>query len=202
MEISQSGCWEWQGNVCGGYGRVSLTFSDSVFPKQISFRAHRVAWFYQYGSWPTYCGLHRCDNRICVNPFHVFDGTRKDNAKDRDQKQRQKIIIGADHGMSKLTREQILRLPEMHKSGKSTRTLAKELGVSAAIVRRVLKDSNAWKDVPREILPTKPRAVLTEDDVRYIRNSGETLVSLSKKFGVSFSVVGYARSGRTWKQVI
>ena len=42
---------------------------------------------------------------------------------------------------------------------------------------------------------------LTDEAVRIIRNSEETCVSLSKRFGVSATAVGFVRSGKTWTHV-
>lgn len=44
---------------------------------------HRIAWELIYGEIPTKMWvLHRCDNPSCVNPDHLYLGTRSDNFKD------------------------------------------------------------------------------------------------------------------------
>jgi len=79
---NQSDCWEWKGYINSrGYG----TF---IF-NQKRYNAHRVAWV-------LYCGkinedmliCHKCDNRSCCNPSHLFEGTAKDNSLDMVNKGR------------------------------------------------------------------------------------------------------------------
>jgi predicted XRE-type DNA-binding protein len=77
------GCWEWQASVFqkNGYGQFRWNYKQ--------WRAHRVAWTLVFGEIPSdLCVLHRCDNPRCVRPDHLFLGTHKDNAEDRERKGR------------------------------------------------------------------------------------------------------------------
>jgi len=66
-----------------GYGRKKVG-SRTVL-------AHRHAWELANGLVPEgLCVLHRCDNPPCINPDHLFLGTRADNNADRDAKGRSK----------------------------------------------------------------------------------------------------------------
>lgn len=77
------GCWVWNGGSSGsGYGAI---LRDD---KTIG-RAHRIAWELTRGPIPSKLFVcHHCDNPACVRPDHLFLGTAKDNAQDRENKGR------------------------------------------------------------------------------------------------------------------
>ena len=123
--------------VRGGYGRFRL--GDK------KFLAHRLAWQFTHGSIPEgLCVCHHCDNPGCVNPHHLFLGTRTDNMQDAVRKGRIAHQTGEAHGMSKLTENEVLEIRGLLAEGKrSGEDIGAKFGVSRQTVFKI-KTGKVW----------------------------------------------------------
>lgn len=76
-------CWLWTGcKHHSGYGLLKI--------KGIMTGAHKASYEINIREVPTGLNvLHKCDNKLCVNPKHLFVGTEKDNMDDKVSKGRQ-----------------------------------------------------------------------------------------------------------------
>ena len=118
-------CWNWNGFINdGGYGKATMTVNGS----KLTY-AHQVAYYLSNGKVPTLWVLHSCDNRRCINPNHLREGTHQDNTDDMIERQRQ--AFGERHGNAILLNEQVRN---MRASSKSHKEIAAELGVPYGVV--------------------------------------------------------------------
>lgn len=80
-----SECWPWLASFGEhGYGQFNIGTSSTI-----TRRAHRVAWRYFYGRWPTGVLDHRvCDNPPCCNPLHCVDTSLRGNSASMVRKSR------------------------------------------------------------------------------------------------------------------
>jgi hypothetical protein len=164
-------CWLWMGRRQSGkwaYGRVGSGVG-----------AHRLSWELHNGPIPTgLCVLHHCDNPPCVNPAHLYVGTKANNSRDMvdrrrymtdgrnpmfDAAARQRV---SEHNRSraKLTDAQVVALRRRGAAGENRKALAREFGVSPTAVDRIV-----WRQLYAHLddgfpVPPLPRCAICGAD--------------------------------------
>jgi hypothetical protein len=142
-----SGCWIWlAATTNNGYGYLTQRVARGVFK---SIRSNRAAWIAYRGDIPDGLHvLHRCDNRLCVNPDHLFIGTHAENMADMAAKGRHRKAnpVGENAHLSKLTDIQARYVLASNKKGSD---LARELGVSRNCIS-ALRTGYSWKHLHQE----------------------------------------------------
>lgn len=136
-KITSSGCWEWTGYTNpDGYGWTSFNGT--------TLSTHRLSWKFHNGDIPKDLKvLHKCDNRPCINPDHLFLGTQADNVRDMDKKKRRVSLSGENNSQAKLTLKQVGSIKELCEQGVYAKYIAPRFGISMATVYHI-KNGRIW----------------------------------------------------------
>lgn len=147
---SEHGCWLWVGSrTVHGYGRFKH--------KRVHYFAHRYSLGLAIGRklGPGEQANHRCDNRLCVNPDHLYAGTQKDNIRDAMERGRMSlqrpgfprhVARGTANPRAKLDPEAVRRIRRLRASGWTQQRIADDVGVWQTTVSHVLQ-GKTWGHV-------------------------------------------------------
>ncbi len=136
-EVVENGCWLWTAyvmpwrstQISGGYGRFRY--------KGRMWMAHRWSYNYFVGLIPNNLLVcHTCDNRKCVNPYHLFLGSYQDNMDDMVKKKRQ-------NSPTKLTDKDIINIRIDARTGSE---IAKDYNVTKCHINQI-KSKMYWKNI-------------------------------------------------------
>lgn len=141
-------CWEWQAaKTSRGYGKIGAGGKRGK-----TLLAHRLSYRIHLGEIPE--GLqvcHKCDNRACVNPDHLFLGTNSDNVQDMISKGRfvSYDMNGEKNPSAKLSAQQAETIKLRLKSGECRRKIAADFGVSYSLIGEIAR-GKLWATSPTD----------------------------------------------------
>ena len=135
-----TGCRLWTAGKDGvGYGEI--------WDGSRNRGAHVVAWEQANGR-PVrkgYCVCHRCDVHLCIEPTHLFEGTKADNNADMDRKGRSRrpSVPGMRNGRAKLSDDNVRAI---RADMRNPKVIAPEYGVHWSVIYQV-KQRRRWGHV-------------------------------------------------------
>lgn len=203
-------CWLWTGATRNfGYGVINTGGKHGK-----AEGAHRVSWMIHYGEIPAdLCVCHHCDNPLCVNPEHLFLGTRADNNRDMQRKGRASGgAQGEKHNQAKLTDNDIITIRSLFaQDSLSMPELAQRYNVTLASISNIIH-GKIWKLTGGPISTDNMRlgeknnhSTLTQSQVLAIRQYHAdgilTQVDIAKKYNTTPATINSIVHRQTWKHI-
>lgn len=128
---ARTDCVIWGGRIApNGYGTRGSRY------------AHRLALAEKLGR-PIASGMdacHTCDVRACVNPDHLYEGTRRQNMADCTARGRHNKPRGEAHWRSTIPAEQVREMRALTAQGWSRKDLGDKYGINPATVSRIVRN--------------------------------------------------------------
>lgn len=137
----ETGCWNWTRSLLNknGYGQV-------IYLKKVG-SAHRASYRLFVGFIPDgLCVCHKCDNRICINPEHLFIGTVADNNRDMTEKGRRAYMKGEKHSQARLKALDVIEIRRLANRGINHSIIAVNFEVTKSQVGNIVARRN-WKHI-------------------------------------------------------
>jgi len=186
-----TGCIEWF-RCLDSYGYGRKNYKGVIWP------AHRLSYEVSIGPIGELCVCHKCDNPKCINPEHLFLGTKKDNNLD---------CIKKDRHMHSLLSEQVHAI---RADTRGREAIAKDYNINPRNVSYI-KNGKLWGHLESPLVfmhkqgkcfgALNGSTKLTEDDVKAIRKSKREQVILSRQYGVHPSTIMAIKRHKTWKHI-
>jgi hypothetical protein len=139
VTVDENGCWNCSLGKGGEYPQVSI--------KRKLVQVHRYVYEYFREKIPDgLFGCHKCNNKMCCNPDHIYIATNKQNLDDavRDGLLDYSSWVGEKSHHHKLTSDDILKI---RSDGRKGVELAKLFGVSNSCISQIKRRKN-WESVP------------------------------------------------------
>ena len=201
-EIQNNGCIIFQGAKDGaGYGKYvtkdgkQATVTRAVLAEKLGYEIP-----------PSIDACHTCDTPSCINPEHLWAGTRTQNLLDASKKGRTQ---GKSHPLSnaKLDWEQVREIRQKLAAGERMKDVAEAYSVGRKTIHHI-KYHVTWKQEGEEVPITRMGGAIDRkltfaqaQDVRERIKTGESIAKIAREFGVSSSVIYDIKNNVTYKGV-
>ena len=134
-KLREDDCWHFGAQLNRAYFVVN----------GVNYVAARIAWKIKTGDDPgNFLVCHTCDNRLCVNPSHLFLGTCADNTQDMVQKCRS--VKGEKHGRARLTEVNVKEIKLLLSIGHTPAEIAPLYGICSRLIAHI-KTGDRWAHV-------------------------------------------------------
>lgn len=186
-----TGCW-----ICTSHA-LSKDGYPQLHAKNKSGNMSRILYESIYGELPKEMYVcHRCDNRSCINPDHLFVGTQQDNMDDMCAKGRGQS--GERKPAAKLREEQVA---EILSCSDSAAKIASRYGVSSSTVLDI-KRRKTWAFIvpSSEISPPKKTKKIDADIARSIRTDHRSNNEIAQEYGIRAAQVRRIKNGTRWNR--
>lgn len=128
-------CWPWRGTYSATTGHGQTRWNGRPIG------THVLAWQLHHGRERRLGAFicHHCDNPLCCNPAHMYEGDAESNAADRERRGRSRPRRGTSSPGAKLTAEQVREIRRRHAAGESYPTLGRAFGLHPQNIGRVVR---------------------------------------------------------------
>ncbi len=133
-----TGCWNWRKQGNRAYGNFTIN--------GVNYSAHRFSYIYHYGSVDEDLNvLHRCNNKKCVNPDHLYEGTQKVNIQQAIDDGR--FPKGILHGRASITDSTASKIRDLLQTGVTQLEVSELTSVPIWTVSRIKCETGRFKQL-------------------------------------------------------